>query len=64
MYGILNIGNTCFMNSSLQFLLTIPNFGKNTPLSNFLNSYNDGNPQPELAKNVVASKINEYLQNS
>ena len=60
MYGILNIGNTCFMNSSLQFLLTIPNFGKDTALSNFLNSYNDGNPQPELSKNVVASKLKSF----
>lgn len=57
MHGIQNIGNTCFMNSSLQFLLTIPNFGKNTLLDTFLNTYNDGNPDPNVAKQIVASKI-------
>ena len=60
MHGIRNIGNTCFMNSSLQFLLSIPNFGKDTSLSEFLSTYNSANPRPELAKNIVASKLQSF----
>lgn len=60
MHGIRNIGNTCFMNSSLQFLLSIPKFGTDTKLTDFLDSYTNGSPKPELAKHIVASKIRSF----
>jgi len=75
--GISNIGNTCYMNSAIQLFLNynvlikfikVNNFQNNSLniLKNFITSYKNNNPDPNLIKKLIQNKniqFNGFNQN-
>ena len=75
MKGLVNLGNTCYMNSGIQFLLNIPEFCniifQNNLLSNeldqmknFIIKYNNqekGSLKPKFIKKIIEKRNNIFI---
>jgi ubiquitin C-terminal hydrolase len=68
MKGIINIGNSCYLNSVIQLLFNIPEFRKsiqNTDFQKIVDNYDNSNLfDPTEIKNIVTSKNKIFNNNS
>ncbi len=70
MKGIINIGNSCYLNSAVQMLFNCSDFRKlcnNTNLNKLINNYDDNNINlfnPSEIKHIVASNNKMFANNN
>ena len=55
-FGLINLGNTCFLNSSIQILIHSPIF-----IKNFLEDYNKLNKLNKLSEDTLIYNFNELI---